>query len=243
MALFVFGWKRRREVVIILLEPLKTEVRVIADKKSYLNDVKKLLKLKWPQNRTINIVCHGHSVPSGYFDTPTVDTFNSYPHLLHKKLKEKYPFAVINVIVSAIGGENCISGSKRFSKDVLKHSPDVVTIDYGLNDRGLPVKMIEKLWSSMIKQAKKTGAKVILLTPTGDKRNNLLNSKDELTLRAEHIRKMAAKYGTGLADSTKIYTKHLKSGGKTGTLMSHVNHPNRKGHKLVATELTNWFGK
>ncbi|MEK5235702.1 hypothetical protein NST99_08380 [Paenibacillus sp. FSL L8-0470] len=32
--------------------------------------------------RTLNIVCHGHSVPSGYFATPIVDTFHAYPHLL-----------------------------------------------------------------------------------------------------------------------------------------------------------------
>ncbi|WP_342481353.1 hypothetical protein NST07_08230 [Paenibacillus sp. FSL L8-0340] len=43
---------------------------------------KKELKRQWPENRTLNIVCHGHSVPSGYFATPIVDTFHAYPHLL-----------------------------------------------------------------------------------------------------------------------------------------------------------------
>jgi hypothetical protein len=39
-------------------------------------------------NRTINIVFHGHSVPSGYFKTPQVNTLSSYPHIFLKKLKD-----------------------------------------------------------------------------------------------------------------------------------------------------------
>ena len=35
----------------------------------------------------------------------------------------------VNVIVTAIGGENSLSVSIRFEKDVLCHNPDVVTID------------------------------------------------------------------------------------------------------------------
>ena len=77
-----------------------------ANKQTYLASICEILRQHWPDNRTVNIVCHGHSVPAGYFATPRVDTFHAYPHLLHRGLKERYPFAVINVIVTAIGGEN-----------------------------------------------------------------------------------------------------------------------------------------
>ena len=33
----------------------------------YLDSIKKIMKTEWPKNRTINLVFHGHSVPSGYF--------------------------------------------------------------------------------------------------------------------------------------------------------------------------------
>jgi acyl-CoA thioesterase-1 len=33
----------------------------------YLKDFKEQLELKWPKNKTMNVVFHGHSVPSGYF--------------------------------------------------------------------------------------------------------------------------------------------------------------------------------
>ena len=64
-------------------------------------------------------------------------TVNAYPHLIHRALKERYPTAVINVIVTAIGGEASESGAARFERDVLSLKPDLVLIDYGLNDRGL----------------------------------------------------------------------------------------------------------
>ena len=49
----------------------------IADRMSYLADVVNDLKRQWPDNSLVNIVCHGHSVPAGYFATPVVDTFNA----------------------------------------------------------------------------------------------------------------------------------------------------------------------
>ena len=85
-----------------------------ASSTNYLHDVVKQLELKWPKNHTINIVCHGHSVPAGYAKTPLVDTFSAYPDRLHHALKERFPYAVINVIVTGIGGENSVSGEKRF---------------------------------------------------------------------------------------------------------------------------------
>jgi len=41
------------------------------------------------------------------------------------------------VICTAIGGENSSAGARRFESDVLVHKPDVLFIDYALNDRGL----------------------------------------------------------------------------------------------------------
>ncbi|MBQ9116239.1 MAG: SGNH/GDSL hydrolase family protein, partial [Clostridia bacterium] len=70
----------------------------------YLNPVLDELSARWPSNRVINVVCHGHSVPAGYFATPFVNTFSAYPHLLHRMIKERFPFATVNVIVTAIGG-------------------------------------------------------------------------------------------------------------------------------------------
>src|SRR5258708_27198888 len=101
----------------------------------YLADIVTELHRQWPDNRAIQAVCHGHSVPAGYFATPVVDSFNAYPHLLHRGLKERFPFAVVNVIVTAIGGETSSRGAQGFSREGLCPRPGVGTPDYSLNDR------------------------------------------------------------------------------------------------------------
>jgi lysophospholipase L1-like esterase len=211
---------------------------------TYLADVCAALKVKWPGNRMINIVCHGHSVPAGYFKTPVVDTFNAYPHLLHVGIKERFPFAVLNVIVTAIGGENSVAGAARFERDVLSHRPSVVTIDYSLNDRGPGLEKAEAAWSAMIEQALAAKVKVILMTPTSDL-TQLPTAPEAQRLplkqQAEQVRRLAAKYGLALADSLAAFEAAVAAGKDLKDLLSQSNHPNRAGHDLAAAELLKWF--
>lgn len=208
---------------------------------AYLRDISVLLARKWPANRTVTIVCHGHSVPAGYFKTPVVDTFNAYPHLLHQALKARYPYAVLNVVVTAIGGENAEGGAKRFEHDVLALHPDVVTIDYGLNDRAIGLKRAEAAWRSMITRALQAHIKLILLTPTPDLTARVKEPGDPLQQHAQQIRRLASEYGVALADSLARFEAYAASGGQLEELMAQSNHPNRKGHELVLAELLRWF--
>ncbi len=214
----------------------------VAEGDVYLADISRELSKKWPDNRAVSIVCHGHSVPAGYFATPAVDTFNSYPHLLHRALKRKYDNAVINVIVTAIGGENSISGAKRFKADVLNHKPDLVLIDYALNDRACGLEKSFKAWSEMIRMAKAEDVKVLLLTPTLDANHVPGNAEEPLNQHAEQIRSLAAEYNVGLVDSLAAVDMELEKGTKTAELLSNGwNHPNRRGHDIVVREALKWF--
>lgn len=201
-----------------------------------------LLEAEWPKNRVVTIVCHGHSVPAGYFKTPVVQSFDAYPHLLHVALKERFPLAVINVIVTAIGGEESGSGAKRFESDVLALKPDVVTIDYSLNDRGLGLERARAAWVSMILAAQAKGVKVVLLTPSWDQIGNVSLPTDPLQLHAQQVRELAKLYKTGLADAFQAFLDYKSSGGKMPQVMSQSNHPNRAGHELILAKLRPWFG-
>lgn len=215
--------------------------QAIADKARYLADMSFLFKQKWPDNRIINIVCHGHSVPAGYSKTPNVSTFDAYPFLFHRGLKSRFPFAEINVIVTAIGGENSEQGAKRFEHDVLCCSPDLILIDYALNDRSIGLDRAKKAWQSMIEKALAKNIKVILLTPTADKRADMNDLKDPLNRHAEQIRELAREYHVGLVDSYAAFKKYVNDGGALDDLMAQVNHPNKKGHELVAEQLLQWI--
>lgn len=212
-----------------------------ADHADYLKDIKVELKKEWPANRTINLVFHGHSVPAGFFKTPVVNTLDSYPYLVLAQLKAIYPYAVINVINTAIGGENSESGAKRFETDVLVHKPDVLFIDYALNDRGIGLERTSVAWESMIRMAIAKNIRVILMTPSPDQTVIITEPGNELEKHTDLIKKLALKYQTGLADSYGAFLAVAVSGASVADYMSQVNHPNKRGHELIAAEVMKYF--
>jgi acyl-CoA thioesterase-1 len=208
---------------------------------AYLSDVKTALRAIWPNNRTVNIIFHGHSVPAGYRDNHEVHTLESYPNLVLKKLKAKYPYAPVNVIITAIGGENAVKGETRFAEDVLQKKPDVILIDYALNDRGVGLEKSREAWEKMIQAALKQHIKVILLTPSPDQRNDIIAPNNELEQHATQIRMLAQKYHVALVDPFILFQKIIKDGGKISDYMASVNHPNDKGHEIISDEIMKWF--
>ena len=218
--------------------------KVHADPALYLRPVIDSLKTHWPDNRAVNIVCHGHSVPAGYFATPRVDSLNAYPHLLRVALAERFPYSVINVIVSAIGGESSDAGAERFERHVLAHRPNVVTIDYGLNDRHIGLQPALQSWESMIVAAKKAAVGVLLLTPTPDLTQQADAPDEErqpLLDHAEQIRQLASTHQVGLVDNQIAADAYCRYTGELSDLLSWSNHPNRAGHVVVARALMRWF--
>jgi hypothetical protein len=199
------------------------------------------LKKEWPKNRTINLVFHGHSVPAGYFKTPVVNSFESYPFQLLKELKKIYPYAVINIIITSIGGENSSSGEKRFESDVLVHKPDILFIDYALKDRAIGLDKSAESWSKMIEKATKKDIKVILLTPSPDQSINILDANSDLEKHSLQIKTLAKKYSLGLVDSYQTFKQKVILGDSVSNYMSQVNHPNEKGNLLIANEIMKYF--
>jgi acyl-CoA thioesterase I len=212
-----------------------------ADRETYLTDFAREAGKKWPHNRMLTVVCFGHSVPGGYFQGGRVQTMDAYPHLLHQQLSDRYPTAVVRVIVSAIGGENAVRAQSRFEADVLALRPDVLLIDYALNDRAVGLDPTRAAWTSFIERARQQGIAVILLTPTADSTAKLADPADPLNQHAEQIRELARTYHTGLVDSLALYKSEAARGVPLNDLLSQNNHPNRRGHELVASEIARWF--
>lgn len=209
-------------------------------KEDYLSEMKAELIKEWPNNRTINLVFHGHSVPSGYFKTPDVNTLAAYPHLLLAKLKELYPHAVINSITTSAGGENSQQGAKRFNQ-VLNHQPDVVFIDYALNDRGIGLESARKAWRRMIRRALKKNIKLILLTPSPDLNEDILSTTSVLKKYSDQIKELAKEFKTGLGDSYQAFREIASHGEDLSDYMAQFNHPNQNGHQVIADRLFRYF--
>ena len=226
--------------LLIVFVPQRSSAQIMDDSGTYLNPIKTELQKKWPANRTVNLVFHGHSVPSGYFKTPHVSTLDSYPYLTLKNVKDLYPYAVVNSITTSIGGEQSEQGAKRFKDDVLSHKPDVLFIDYALNDRRIGLTRAKKAWEKMIQEAIAYGTKVILLTPTPDLNEDIQSPNSELAKYSGQIRELAKKYKIGLVDSYMLFQKIAKT-EDLNTYMAQSNHISKKGHQVVAKAILDLF--
>lgn len=212
----------------------------VANTNHYLDSIKIEFHKKWPKNRTVNFVFHGHSVVVGYFKSPDIRTYEAYPFVTTKTIKERYPLAIINCITTAIGGENAVQGAKRFKNEVLCHRPDVIFIDYALNDRKNGLEMSRAAWIQMIHEAKEYGTKIILFTPTPDLNENILDDYAILAKHADQIRELAKTYQVGLIDSYAIF-KSIAKVESLDKYMAQNNHINEKGHLVVASEINKYF--
>lgn len=138
--------KNMKYLYLLLCTLLGFDVMAQTGQPSEFTQIRQELQKKWPDNRTVNLVFHGHSVPSGYANTPNVKTLQAYPHQVLEAVKEIYPYAVVNSITTSIGGENAEQGAKRFKQEVLPHRPDILFIDYALNDRSIGLERALKAW-------------------------------------------------------------------------------------------------
>jgi lysophospholipase L1-like esterase len=148
---------------------------------------------------------------------------------------------VIDVCTTAIGGENSKSGAERFTKDVLALQPDVVFIDYCINDRWIGVEAAQQAWRKMIQLAIEREVRVVLLTPTPDADEDILDSKSKLAQHADLVRRLGTEFGLPVVDSYRAFREIVSEGESVSDYLSQSNHPNRKGHAVVADLILELF--
>jgi hypothetical protein len=73
-------------------------------------------------------------------------------------LQEQYPTAKFEEIHAAIGGTGSDLGVFRLGRDVLKHQPDLLFVEFAVNDGGAPVERIHKAMEGIIRQTWKADA-------------------------------------------------------------------------------------
>lgn len=221
--------------------PALNDSRVKIDTQ-YLAPLLAEMKKKWPGNRNNNLVFHGHSVPSGYFNTPVVKSLEAYPYTAFKEINRVYNWATINLIKTAIGGENAEQGAARFDADVLNYKPDVLFIDYALNDRKLGLEKAKIAWTAMIEKALAKNIKVVVLTPTPDLNENILDNETPLQKHADQIIALGKQFNIPVIDSYGLFKELALQGKDLNVYMSQKNHPNALGHAVVAKEILKLFG-
>ena len=82
---------------------------------------------------------------------------------------------------------------------------------------------------------------MILLTPSPDQRVDYTDADNELKQHADQIIRLAKEHQGGLVDSYKAFEFLYTDKDQLRKYMSQVNHPNEKGHELIAREIIEYF--
>jgi len=192
----------------------------------------------FPDNQVINIVAFGHSVPAGYGDTPVVHKVDAYPRIIEDGLAAAYPTAVFNVITSAVGGSNSTAGLLRLQRGVLDLHPRAVMVDFGVNDLVIPLETAKSNLTNIIGEVRAAGACPVLVTPTwyvgADEPEKSKGLADQVAM----IRRLGSDLDVPVADAFKAFSAYA---GDKKDLMETSNHPNRKGHEVIAGEVLPLF--
>jgi acyl-CoA thioesterase-1 len=206
-------------------------------------DILPRLYRKLMNGEAVTYVVFGDSISTG---AEASEEPRKYYNLFVEALRERFPKAVIQIQMKAIGGETSLRALSRVVADVIETNPDLVTIGYGMNDQNkqddgsnaVSLELYKGNIAQMIEAIQKqTDAELILITPCLP--NPLWKyASDNVAEYAGALRELGAEYGVVIADLQQIWLAEL-SAGKTheSLLLNNVNHPNDYGHQLYAQSL------
>ena len=90
-------------------------------------------KHKLIYDKKLTVAYFGGSITAG---AGASNESKCYRALTTAWLKEKYPDAQITEINAAIGGTGTSLGMFRCDRDVLQHKPDLIFMEFAINDEG-----------------------------------------------------------------------------------------------------------
>lgn len=141
-----------------------------------------------------------------------------------------------------------VHGMDRFDTAVLKHHPDWVTINFGLNDAyqdggegsrsRIPLKNYKKNIKYFTRKIKRQGGKIILLTPNPQTSTYEKFRSEQVKKYADAARKIAKQKNIYFIDSWKLFYDWGKTQpDNIDSLFLDKLHPNDAGHELLAAAI------
>ncbi|MBL4700421.1 MAG: SGNH/GDSL hydrolase family protein [Phycisphaeraceae bacterium] len=193
---------------------------------------------KLAQGQDVTTVFFGGSITQGA--SASDSNKNSYRARTTQWLKEQYPQSNITSINAGIGGTGSDLGVFRCKTDVMNHQPDLVFIEFAVNDGGLEDKQSIETFEGILRQLLQgpdTPDVCIIYTLRESDVDTWHAGK--LSPRAQTQEQLASHYNLpsvslakGIADA--IHTKQATF----QLLMNDHVHPLDAGHELYAKVLT-----
>jgi len=215
----------------------------------------------------VTLAFFGDSVTQGCFECyikadgnieTVFDQENGYHAHLKRIIADIYTNVPINIINAGISGGKAIQAVERLERDVLRYSPDLCVVCFGLNDSTKGDEMLPTYLESLdtiFKKLKDAGIEVIFMTPNMMCTDVSPFLKDKLLIETavkcsgvqnggmlekflEGAKTVAEQNGVRVCDCYAKWKALYENGADiTELLANKINHPTRSMNKLFATSL------
>jgi acyl-CoA thioesterase I len=184
----------------------------------------------------VTIVAFGDSITAGYA------VRRGFPSFWKEMLQKKHPDAKIEMINSGVSGDTTMDGLARLDWTVLSYEPDLVTINFGINDCVLRLGL-DDFEMNLVEMVRRIRAgpncEILLLS------SQPLETPpyDGLVLDYyQAIERVAKEMDVGFVDVYGAWMERIRQGTPLGSLiLSGLDHPNEAGYKIIAEVLMRLF--
>lgn len=181
-----------------------------------------------------------------------------YIQVIRNEMAEKQKDLGIECIGAGISGNKVPDLQRRVDKDVIAKKPTIVFIYIGINDvwhgekdpkRGTAPDVFESGLKEVVGKCTKSGAQVILCTPTviGELPGGANSLDSKLDEYANITRKVAKELNLNLCDLRKAFVDNIQANNPqkkaAGILTTDRVHLNEAGNKVVAQTMLKSLGK
>lgn len=174
----------------------------------------------------ICVAAIGGSITAGGLQTK--DAKNRYIARVADWFTRTFPKAKVRFVNAGIGGTNSLYGAMRVQRDVLSKKPDLVIVEYAVNDNH-PVPMFWSSYEGVLRQILREPQQPALVQMF------FMQRKGENAQETQHM--LGRHYNLPMVSFRDAWWPEIYSGrAKWEVMYADVVHPNDTGH-ILASEL------
>ena len=189
--------------------------------------------------RKMNSAVKGNNITIGFIGgsitqgTGATEEENCYAYRVYKWWESNFSNSQTKYINAGIGGTDSKFGVARVSDDLLQYKPDIVVVEFAVNDVDNPdcLQTAEGLIRRILENDKETAVLILC---------NLIY--DSAATMQDEYEKLAQHYDIPLISIKDTVYKKIQDGIlKVEEVTTDKIHPIDKGHELIAKEVTDYL--
>ena len=177
------------------------------------------------KGEALTIAYIGGSITNGSSASPQATS--CYAYLSTQWWKETFPDSNITYINAGIGATDSYLGVHRAYDDVISHSPDLVIVEFSVNDT---MTLNKETYDSLIR--------LLLTSDSSPAVISLLLAQESGSFAKDHA-PVAFKYSITIISYSALLSKNLINWNDVGS--TDGVHPKNSGHQMIAYLLTSYY--